>query len=323
MKYSGKASDLLNIEEDGFHGLKFTPPESCNRKSCLNYGDYLHTYNIVALYDASGTYLQELILNPVPETDVGYPLSIFGISSPTDTVTFYLGIYKNNTRPETLKSFQAGDFVFMKNNQWICIAGPEARENYYTKTQVDEKISASSRWGGSISSYEELPKSPQAGTYCYVSADIANGVKYTGKVSELFSFDSTFVFPISYSLSFTPPEECLGDTTQSDTQKGVRIFTADGTVAGGLWILPEALPPSFDLSWLGAETVDDTVTFYLGYWDGTSFPAKIETFKAGSIIFWNGTKWNSVASFDTVGSIDTALDSILAIQNTLIGGGNV
>ena len=54
VKYSGKASDLLNIEEDGFHGFKFTPPESCIRKSYLNYGDYLHTYNIVALYDALG-----------------------------------------------------------------------------------------------------------------------------------------------------------------------------------------------------------------------------------------------------------------------------
>lgn len=292
VKYSGKASDLLNIEEDGFHGLKFTPPESCIRKSYLNYCDYLHTYNIVALYDASGNYLQELILNTVPESDVGYPLSIFGISSPSDTVTFYLGIYKNNTRPETLKSFQAGDFVFMKNNQWICIAGPKARENYYTKTQVNEKISASSRWGGSISSYEELPANPTPGLYCYVESDILNGVKYTGKVSDMFSFDeSSFQFPYSDTVLFTPPPECLGDTDYSATQKEVYIYNVSGNIVGGAWVNPETFPPAFNLTQLGATSADDTVTFYLGYWNGTNFPIKIEKFSAGSMIFWNGTKW--------------------------------
>ena len=228
----------------------------------------------------------------MPESDVGYPLSIFGISSPSDTVTFYLGIYKNNTRPETLKSFQAGDFVFMKNNQWICIAGPKARENYYTKTQVNEKISASSRWGGSISSYEELPANPTPGLYCYVESDILNGVKYTGKVSDMFSFDeSSFQFPYSDTVLLTPPPECLGDTDYSATQKEVYIYNVSGNIVGGAWVNPETFPPAFNLTQLGATSADDTVTFYLGYWNGTNFPIKIEKFSAGSMIFWNGTKW--------------------------------
>jgi len=194
----------------------------------------------------------------------------------------------------------------------------------YTKSEVDEKVSSVSIWGGAVSSWEGLPANPKPGTYCYVSSDIANGEKYTGKVSELFRFEPPeFAYPYPSTVLFTPPDECLGDTDFSETQKQVKIYTKSGSEAGSLWITYEAYPQGvLDVTQLGATSANDTVTFYLGYWDGTSFPAKIDVFPAGSMIFWNGTEWCGVASSDTVGDIESALDGILAIQNALIGGGS-
>ena len=169
-----------------------------------------------------------------------------------------------------------------------------------------------SLWGGEVSSWEGLPTNPKPGMYCYVSSDIANGEKYTGKVSELFRFEPPeFAFPYPSTVWFTPPDECLGDTDFSETQKQVKIYTKSGNAAGNLWVSYEAYPTAYlDVTQLGATSADDTVTFYLGYWDGTSFPAKIENFSAGSMIFWNGTEWCGVASADLAGEVSGKADKI-------------
>ena len=205
---------------------------------------------------------------------------------------------------------------------WDRISPEVFADSVYTKAETDAKINGASLWGGVVSSWEGLPTNPKPGMYCYVSSDIANGEKYTGKVSELFRFEPPeFAFPYPSTVWFTPPDECLGDTDFSETQKQVKIYTKSGNAAGNLWVSYEAYPTAYlDVTQLGATSADDTVTFFLGYWDGTSFPAKIDVFSAGSMIFWNGTKWCGVASSDAVGDIESALDGILAIQNTLIGG---
>ena len=169
-----------------------------------------------------------------------------------------------------------------------------------------------SLWGGEVSSWEGLPTNPKPGMYCYVSSDIANGEKYTGKVSELFRFEPPeFAFPYPSTVWFTPPDECLGDTDFSETQKQVKIYTKSGNAAGNLWVSYEAYPTAYlDVTQLGATSADDTVTFFLGYWDGTSFPAKIDVFSAGSMIFWNGTEWCGVASADLAGEVSEKADKI-------------
>ena len=214
--------------------------------------------------------------------------------------------------------------LYTKNETDAKLALKANSADIYTKSEVDEKVSSVSIWGGAVSSWEGLPANPKPGTYCYVSSDIANGVKYSGKVSELFRFEPPeFAFPYPSTVWFTPPDECLGDTDFSETQKQVKIYTKSGNAAGNLWVSYEAYPTAYlDVTQLGATSADDTVTFYLGYWNGTNFPAKIEGFSAGSMIFWNGTKWCGVASSDAIGDIESALDGILSIQNALIGGGS-
>lgn len=174
------------------------------------------------------------------------------------------------------------------------------------------EAATNSNWGGVVSSWAGLPSTPKLGMYCYVLSDIANGVKYSGKVSELFRFEPPeFAFPYPSTVWFTPPDECLGDTDFSETQKQVKIYTKSGSEAGSLWITYEAYPQGvLDVTQLGATSADDTVTFYLGHWDGTSFPAKIDVFPAGSMIFWNGTEWCGVASADLAGEVSGKADKI-------------
>ncbi|MBD8945768.1 MAG: hypothetical protein EGR97_00360, partial [Clostridiales bacterium] len=88
------------------------------------------------------------------------------------------------------------NILYTKNETDAKLALKANSADIYTKSEVDEKVSSVSIWGGSVSSWEELPGAPKPGTYCYVLSDIANGVKYSGKVSELFRFEPPeFAFP--------------------------------------------------------------------------------------------------------------------------------
>ena len=188
------------------------------------------------------------------------------------------------------------------------------------------EAATNSNWGGVVSSWAGLPSTPKLGMYCYVSSDMANGEKYTGKASDMFfSMSNEYpseILPLG-PIKFTAPENCIEPYGTSFAEGYVCVYTENGSKIGKLVYNPTGLPDFIRGEELGLTSMDDTVTFYLGYWDGTNFPAKIEKFSAGSMIFWNGTKWCGVASSDTVGEIETALDGILSIQNALIGGGSV
>ena len=74
----------------------------------------------------------------------------------------------------------------------------------------------------------------------------------------------------------------------------VDIYDEAGANVGYLSINPQpgSAPPFFSLSELGVTSADDTVTFYLGIYDGTGLPSAIETiYHAGDILIWVGTKW--------------------------------
>ena len=198
----------------------------------------------------------------------------------------------------------------------------------YTKAEADEKFSTviGSGWGGVVSSWGELPATPAPGTYCFVSSDIANGAKYSGKASDFFVIDSLplggdGIYVCGLKTGFTPDTACVGTNSGLDA---VCVYNAARSKVGEIWPYDTGgnYPLNFSIELLGLSSADDMVTFYLGHWDGTSFPAKIDVFPAGSMIFWNGTKWCGVASSDTVGDIESALDGILSIQNALIGGGS-
>lgn len=183
------------------------------------------------------------------------------------------------------------------------------------------EAATNSNWGGVVSSWAGLPSTPKLGMYCYVSADIISGVKYIGKVSDMFITETQTGGLYVSTFKFTPPDECINPNETTDTY--IDIYDTNGIEVGSLVWNATMLPSFMDASVLGASSFDDTVTFYLGIYGENGYPSQIERFYSGDMIFWNGTKWCGVASADTVGEIETALDGILSIQNALIGGGSV
>lgn len=148
-------------------------------------------------------------------------------------------------------------------------------------------------WGGCVSSIDDLPASPSAGTFCYVAEDFINGVKYTGRVGDLFSCDGGDLW--SYTLLFTPPSKCV--YTEPDVTVNPSytfIYDANGVKVGSISIDPTEMPGAFDASLLGVSNADDTVTFYLGIWNGNSFPSSIKQFNTGNLIVFDGTNWQKV-----------------------------
>ncbi|HBL81959.1 MAG TPA: hypothetical protein DD391_05070, partial [Clostridiales bacterium] len=256
---------------------------------------------VAYIYTASHEYLCDTTYNQPG----GYSKDFYApIMTGDNTVAFYIA-------PVKTTFYTVGDLglVFRHEDKWYPVSDVS---DFYTREDIDGKIDNVSFWGGEVSNGNDLPANPVPGMFCYVSSDIANGVKYSGKVSELFRFEPPeFAFPYPSTVWFTPPDECLGDTDFSETQKQVKIYTKSGSEAGSLWITYEAYPQGvLDVTQLGAASADDTVTFYLGYWDGTSFPAKIDVFPAGSMIFWNGTEWCGVASADVADEVSEKADKI-------------
>ena len=180
-------------------------------------------------------------------------------------------------------SLQVYGFQLMDGNGKI----PEARL---------PEAATNSNWGGVVSSWAGLPSTPKLGMYCYVSSDMANGEKYTGKASDMFfSMSNEYpseILPLG-PIKFTAPENCIEPYGTSFAEGYVCVYTENGSKIGKLVYNPTGLPDFIRGEELGLTSMDDTVTFYLGYWDGTNFPAKIEKFSAGSMIFWNGTKWSA------------------------------
>ena len=197
-------------------------------------------------------------------------------------------------------SLQVYEFQLMDGNGKI----PEARL---------PEAATNSNWGGVVSSWAGLPSTPKLGMYCYVSSDIANGEKYTGKASDMFfSMSNEYpseILPLG-PIKFTAPENCIEPYGTSFAEGYVCVYTENGSKIGKLVYNPTGLPDFIRGEELGLTSMDDTVTFYLGYWDGTNFPAKIEKFSAGSMIFWNGTKWCGVASADLAGEVSGKADKI-------------
>ena len=204
--------------------------------------------------------------------------------------------------------------LYTKNETDAKLALKANSADIYTKPEVDEKISSVSIWGGAVSSWEGLPTNPKPGTYCYVSSDIANGAKYSGKASDFFVIDSLplggdGIYICGLKTGFILDTACVGTNSGLDA---VCVYNAARSKVGEIWPYDTGgnYPLNFSIEMLGLSSADDTVTFYLGYWDGTSFPAKIENFSAGSMIFWNGTEWCGVASADLAGEVSGKADKI-------------
>ena len=192
-------------------------------------------------------------------------------------------------------SLQVYEFQLMDGNGKI----PEARL---------PEAATNSNWGGVVSSWAGLPSTPKLGMYCYVSADIISGVKYIGKVSDMFITETQTGGLYVSTFKFTPPDECINPNETTDTY--IDIYDTNGIEVGSLVWNATMLPSFMDASVLGASSFDDTVTFYLGIYGENGYPSQIERFYSGDMIFWNGTKWCGVASADLAGEVSGKADKI-------------
>lgn len=266
-----------------------------------------------AIYDGDGNYVCDVYQNADTGPD---KKDLAPIMTGDNTVAFYIS-------PVKTTFYTVGDLglVFRHEDKWYPVSDVS---DFYTREEIDGKIDNVSFWGGEVSNGNDLPANPMPGMFCYVSSGMAsNGVKYTGRCGDLFSCDGGDLW--SYGLMFTAPDKCIyTDPELTVNAQTACIYKDDGTYAGKIYIDASEMPPAFNASILGASSADDVITFYLGIHDNGVFPETVSdyNFSAGSMIFWNGTKWCGVASSDTVGDIESALDGILSIQNALIGGGS-
>ena len=270
---------------------------------------------VAYIYTASHEYLCDTTYNQPG----GYSKDFYApIMTGDNTVAFYISPFQSVRFYTVAKQ----GLVFRHEDKWYPVSDVS---NFYTQEEIDGKIDNVSLWGGEVSNGNDLPANPVPGMFCYVSSGMAsNGVKYTGRCGDLFSCDGGDLW--SYGLMFTAPDKCIyTDPELTVNAQTACIYKDDGTYAGKIYIDASEMPPAFNASILGASSADDVITFYLGIHDNGVFPETVSdyNFSAGSMIFWNGTKWCGVASSDAVGDIESALDGILSIQAGLIDGGSV
>lgn len=223
-----------------------------------------------------------------------------------DTVAFYL------SPVDTAIFYTVGDLglVFYHDGGWYPVSDVGwIKIGYYTKEEVDENISAVDLWGGNVTDVEDLPASPAPGTYCYVENNISNGVKYTGIAENLFNVLSNEypneILPLG-PIKFTVEESYVKPREDGLSDGYVCIYDANGVYVGELDYNPTFLPMYIRGEKLGISDENDTVTFYLGIYDGESFPERVYDFCAGSLIVWDGNVWHTVPTKDSVEKIPAA-----------------
>lgn len=163
---------------------------------------------------------------------------------------------------------------------------------------LDKEIENVTYWGGTAD-YDVNLAQPEhlAGEYRYVPSDVAlNGVKVTDTASNIFVFEGQYMCEISTNFREQLPSVCK---RVDGGYWYVGLYDSSGKYVGELCGNPDFLPPMWPMSDLGIESKDDTVTVHFGAYGDGGFPSKIEIAPAGSMIFWNGSRWCAAAPADT------------------------
>ena len=190
----------------------------------------------------------------------------------------------------------------------------------YSQEEINTLIKDMAEFHGTIASVDDLPKNPTEGTFYYVQKDVSNGVLMRGKASDFFEIEETYIMGTKNA-----PESCVHYFAESDVgyenaEGEVYAYREDGSMLGRLWYREKLPAATLDLSSFGATSTDDTVSFYLGHWDGEHFPDRVVSFSAGNMIFWNGERWcalQSAAEFENLRmDLDAAFGSFQAVLGT-------
>lgn len=180
---------------------------------------------------------------------------------------------------------------------------------------------------GEANSFSDLPQSPSEGdVYQLKMGGIFCNSTHSGLITGNFSdfFEDLFgdgeyfnAYPLytntSYSGYFSAADDAASyHITYIYDRFGKYIYSMAGDTASG-WAKSDFAP---------LMTGDDTVAFYIA-------PAQTTFYTVGDLglVFYHNGKWFPVSDAGWIkqelGDIESALDGILAIQNTLIGGGSV
>ena len=203
-------------------------------------------------------------------------------------------------------------------------------QNLLEELNVDSsQLHARPTYGGTIT---EIPKDgAPAGTYYIAGRDMANnGISYGGYVWEMFELDGDGLIQAAYNVKFSPDNRCISPASGSYPSEGrLAVYSTEGVFAGYIDLNPtlETMPMYLDLSCLGVTSQYDYVEFFLAFYnESTGFPNELTILDAGTLL----VKRNSVSGlqayitqskFDAaIGDVDAALDTILAMDEKLLGG---
>ena len=249
--------------------------------------------------------------------------------------TYYLFVDKSANGQTTQTRVHCGKVEYRKQNA----DGTWTAWSASTGGDVPENVCA---WGGSVSSVDEFPENPTAGTICTISCDFSNeGAFYTGVANDLFEITDGegFLMPSEvdgtlYALYFK------GDTADNtiyykvfdvgEPQPVVRVYDINGLLVSDVnAAMPLGFPCMLSLAELGVYEPADIASFYLGFNIEEDQPAgeSIKVYRKGDIVIWNGSEWcrysPSYVTADLLKKdrdIGRACREIIKIQNTLIGG---
>lgn len=279
---------------------KFSVPDACVDKSASGHE--------IKIYSEDGHLIGAL---DYPFTGSGdwISLSEFGATTIDDEIRFFVGYpMSDGSYPECVTHSKD---VYWDGEQWVEIM------------QGQDNVCA---WGEYVSSADELPKNPDVGTVCVASTDFAtNAYKFTGAVNELFdcwedqtSEHETWIVRALFDV----PEDCIDifDIGNGE-EEFVAVCDKNGLDAGIVHVNASLGYPYHILPGsLGVSSITETTTVYLPFAKGNEAWETVDLIREGTMLMYDGEKWNRYSSAKDTGDIRTALDSIIRIQNILIGG---
>lgn len=170
-------------------------------------------------------------------------------------------------------------------------------------------------WGGSVSSAEEFPENPKAGTICEITETFTNeGIIYGGRACDLFELtdgtgflnddevDGTLY--VLYFKGEKPSNTLFFNTADTVEEMFIRAYSVYGVCVGDIHAsMPVGFPALLPLRYLGATEGTDPVTFYVGInqytnsdnqFDNIPSGEFINVYNAGELAVWTGTRWANI-----------------------------
>ena len=214
------------------------------------------------------------------------------------------------------------------------------KKDTYTKTEVDSKFGGVYRYCGSTTvnqSMYEITATPQRVCDVY---NIATGGTISSGVNVSIPFKTPFPEDDPFYMETSNVEDNNTLGTIASTPNNM-VFICEKGYAGGDWYNnAQAIIRITKVGYAGEYGLELRFEYYdespnkeldAENWEITAVEYQFDV-KSGDNVVWNGKIWDilagtvdlsNFATKDDVGNIETALDNIITVQNSLIGGDGV